>query len=81
MQSIEIKNLRSLKDTGRVELKPITLLVGANSSGKSTFLRTFPLLKQGLKVIGFSSTLPVSFKLRRFLISIDCIYYDLYILS
>lgn len=50
MQSIEIKNLRSLKDTGRVELKPITLLVGANSSGKSTFLRTFPLLKQGLKV-------------------------------
>lgn len=50
MQSIEIKNLRSLKDTGKVELKPITLLVGANSSGKSTFLRTFPLLKQGLKV-------------------------------
>ena len=49
MQSIQIENLRSLEDTGRVELKPITLLVGANSSGKSTFLRTFPMLKQGLK--------------------------------
>ena len=50
MKSIRIKNLRSLKDTRDVELKPITMLVGANSSGKSTFLRTFPLFKQGLGV-------------------------------
>ena len=50
MKSIRIKNLRSLKDTGDVELKPITMLVGANSSGKSTFLRTFPLFKQGIGV-------------------------------
>lgn len=50
MKSIRIKNLRSLRDTGDVELKPITMLVGANSSGKSTFLRTFPLFKQGLGV-------------------------------
>lgn len=47
MKSICVKNLRCLKDTGDVELKPITMLVGANSSGKSTFLRTFPLIKQG----------------------------------
>ena len=50
MKSIRIRNLRSLKDTGDVELKPITMLVGANSSGKSTFLRTFPLFKQGIGV-------------------------------
>lgn len=50
MKSIRIKNLRSLKDTGDVDLKPITMLVGANSSGKSTFLRTFPLFKQGIGV-------------------------------
>lgn len=50
MKTIRIKNLRSLKDTGEVELKPITMLVGANSSGKSTFLRTFPLFKQGIGV-------------------------------
>ncbi|TCM65064.1 uncharacterized protein DUF3696 [Acinetobacter calcoaceticus] len=46
LKSIRLKNLRSLKDTGDVELKPITILVGKNSVGKSTFLRTFPLLRQ-----------------------------------
>lgn len=47
MKTITIKNLRGLKDTGNIELCPITMLVGKNSSGKSTFLRTFPLFKQG----------------------------------
>ena len=46
--SIKIKNLRSLKDTNFVEIKPITILVGANSSGKSTFLRSFLLLTQSV---------------------------------
>lgn len=46
MESIKIKNMRSLKDTGNIQLKPINILVGNNSSGKSTFLRTFPLFKQ-----------------------------------
>ena len=46
MESIKIKNMRSLKDTGCIKLKPINILVGNNSSGKSTFLRTFPLFKQ-----------------------------------
>ena len=49
MDSIGLKNLRSLSDTGFVELKPITLLLGQNSSGKSTFLRTFPLIRQSLE--------------------------------
>ncbi len=48
MEKIRIQNIRSLKDTGIVPLAPITLLVGENSSGKSTFLRTFPLLKQSI---------------------------------
>lgn len=46
MRSIRLKNFRSFEDTGRIELKPITILVGANSSGKSSFLRFFPLLRQ-----------------------------------
>lgn len=50
METIRIQNLRSLKDTGEITIKPITMLVGANSSGKSTFLRTFPLFKQGIGV-------------------------------
>ena len=48
MESIQIKNLRCLKDTGEVAISPITVLVGKNSSGKSSFLRSFPLLKQSL---------------------------------
>ncbi len=43
-----IENLRRLKSVGPVDIRPITLLVGRNSSGKSTFLRTFPLIRQSL---------------------------------
>jgi hypothetical protein len=32
-----------------VSLKPINILVGRNSAGKSTFARTFPLLKQSIE--------------------------------
>ncbi|MCM1139372.1 MAG: ATP-binding protein [Muribaculum sp.] len=46
IDKIRIQNLRSLKDTGFVPIKPITVLLGSNSSGKSTFLRSFPLLTQ-----------------------------------
>lgn len=44
--SMRVRNLRSLGDTGFIELKPITILVGRNSSGKSTFARVLPLLRQ-----------------------------------
>jgi predicted ATPase len=47
MDSIRIRNLRCLEDTGLIKLDPLTILLGQNSSGKSTFIRTFPLLKQG----------------------------------
>lgn len=45
---VRIQNLRSLVDTGFVEIKPLTILLGSNSSGKSTFLRSFPLFKQSV---------------------------------
>ena len=48
MKSIRIENVRSLRDTGDVDIAPITLLVGKNSTGKSTFLKAFPLIKQSL---------------------------------
>lgn len=48
VKEIQMKNFRSLKDTGMQTLSPITILVGENSSGKSTFLRAFPLLKQSI---------------------------------
>lgn len=48
IKRIRIQNLRSLRDTGWIELKPMTLLIGINSSGKSTFLRWFPLMAQSV---------------------------------
>lgn len=50
MDTLQLTNYRKFKDTGVVHLKPITFLVGANSSGKSSFLKFFPLLKQSLGV-------------------------------
>ncbi|EPE2651753.1 AAA family ATPase [Vibrio fluvialis] len=53
MEAIRIRNLRSFIDdndshNGYVEIKPITVFVGKNSCGKSTLLRTFPLLRQSI---------------------------------
>lgn len=49
MDSIRVERLRCLGDTGYIQLKPITVLIGQNSSGKSSFLRILPLLKQSLE--------------------------------
>jgi hypothetical protein len=48
MLRLGIKNLRRLEAVPPIELKPITVLVGRNSSGKSTFSRTIPLLRQSI---------------------------------
>lgn len=57
LNSFRVKNLRSLKDTKTVNLRPITILLGENSCGKSTFLRSFPLLKQSAESTTRSSIL------------------------
>jgi predicted ATPase len=49
MDSIRVERLRCLTDTCYIQLKPITVLLGQNSSGKSTFLRVLPLLKQSVE--------------------------------
>ena len=49
MESIRLKNFRGFVDTDFVPLKPLTLLVGRNNSGKSSFLRVLPLLKQSVE--------------------------------
>lgn len=46
MDTIRLKNYRSLEDTGEIAIKPLTFLLGANSSGKSSFLKILPLIKQ-----------------------------------
>lgn len=49
IDQIRIQNLRSIKDSEDIKLRPINILLGANSSGKSTFLRSFPLIKQSIE--------------------------------
>ncbi len=49
LEALRVKNLRCLSDTPLIPIRPITVLVGRNSSGKSTFLRTFPLLRQSVE--------------------------------
>src|SRR6185295_2683112 len=46
ISGLGVKNLRSLKNLDVVTFKPINILVGKNSAGKSTFARLLPLLKQ-----------------------------------
>lgn len=57
LNAVRIRNLRGFGDSDSnpyVDLKPVTVLVGRNSSGKSSFLRTFPMLRQSFeaKTIG-----------------------------
>ena len=45
-----VKNLRSVDIIPSIELRPITILLGRNNVGKSTFLQTLPLLRQSSDV-------------------------------
>jgi predicted ATPase len=43
---LRIKNLKCLQDTGDLDIRPLTFLVGPNSSGKSTLLQMLLMLRQ-----------------------------------
>jgi len=49
LEAVRLRNLRCLADTTSVPIKPLTVLLGRNSSGKSSFLRAFPLLRQSVE--------------------------------
>lgn len=53
LTKFRLQNYRCFADTGNIEIKPLNLLVGANSSGKSSILKFFPLLKQSVGVRSF----------------------------
>jgi predicted ATPase len=42
----QIKNFKSLNDSKKINIKPITFLVGPNSSGKTSFLQSILMLRQ-----------------------------------
>ena len=46
IKHLQLKNLKAWRDSGSVRLAPVTMLLGSNSSGKSTLLQSLLLLKQ-----------------------------------
>ena len=46
LTSLRLKQFKAWADTGPIALKPITLLLGTNSSGKSSLIQSLLLLKQ-----------------------------------
>lgn len=49
LRSLRIKNFKGWKDTGVIELAPITVLFGNNSSGKSSIGQFLVMLKQTVR--------------------------------
>lgn len=49
VKAIRLQNFMGFKDTEWIELRPITLLFGRNSSGKSAIIRAILLLRQSLR--------------------------------
>jgi len=45
-KTLRLKNFKAWRDTGELALKPVTMILGTNSSGKSTLIQSLLLLKQ-----------------------------------
>ena len=56
LTAIEVQNYRSFVKPARIELRPITILLGRNSAGKSSLTRLFPLLQESM---GRATSAPV----------------------
>ena len=49
LKKISLENFKSFKKLENFELKPLTLLCGTNSSGKSTILKLLLLFEQSFQ--------------------------------
>ena len=49
IKSLRLQNFKAFEDTGTLDLRPITVLAGPNSGGKSSILQSLLLLKQTLE--------------------------------
>jgi predicted ATPase len=57
IKKIGIQNFRVFKEFTEFEIKPITLLVGPNNAGKSSFTKLLLLLKNGITKLNFEDGL------------------------
>ena len=60
LKKLHIKNFKCLRDTGELEIRPLTFLVGPNSSGKSSVLQILLLLRQTVDSTGLRTPLATS---------------------
>lgn len=49
LENIRIKNFKAFQDSGQIDLKPLTILCGTNSCGKTTIIQSILLLKQTIE--------------------------------
>lgn len=60
LKELHLQNFKKYPDTGDIEIKPLTILCGANSSGKSTVLKSLLLLKQSFEDTKLSHALTLN---------------------
>jgi len=60
IKKIRIKNFKCLRDTGYLDIKPLTFFVGPNSSGKSSLFQILLMLKQTVENIDPNNPLIVN---------------------
>src|SRR5882762_4055178 len=51
------KNFKGFKDTGWIKIKPVTILLGPNNSGKTSFIAPLLLMNQTLSSNDYSTPL------------------------
>jgi AAA15 family ATPase/GTPase len=56
LREFQLKNFKAFADTGPLPLRPITLIYGPNSAGKSSIIQSLMLLKQTLEEAEDSKT-------------------------
>lgn len=49
LKSVQLDNFKAFSNSGLIDIKPLTILCGTNSSGKSSILKSLLLLKQSFE--------------------------------
>ncbi len=73
IKAFKIGNFKAFVDTQNISIQPLTLIYGANSSGKSSIIHSLLLAKHTLDESEFDFTVLLSVvKLSIFVVSIVC---------
>ena len=57
---LELANFKSWRDTGKIQLAPVTAFFGSNSSGKTSILQSLLMLRQTVENLDRNQTLALS---------------------